>query len=99
MLIALVGRRFSRYVKPFYPVTRWNRSLKKQGAQHIIDGVEDVLDFTVLWWSGGTRYPQKNPFGGEECARGGIIELTTIVAFDGFDGAAKLCGNISDFFW
>jgi hypothetical protein len=25
-----------------------NRSLKKQRVQHIIDGVEDVLDFTIL---------------------------------------------------
>jgi hypothetical protein len=36
----------------------------------------------------------EEPFGGEECMRGGIIEVTTIVALDGFDGAAKLCGNI-----
>jgi hypothetical protein len=30
--------------------------------------------------------------------RGGVIELTSIVALDGFDGAAKLCGDIIDFF-
>jgi hypothetical protein len=30
--------------------------------------------------------------------RGGVIKLTTIVALDEFDGAAKLCANISDFF-
>jgi hypothetical protein len=30
--------------------------------------------------------------------RGGIIELTTIVTLDGFDGAVKLCGDKSDFF-
>jgi hypothetical protein len=28
--------------------------------------------------------------------RGGVIELTTIIALDGFDGAAKLCGDISE---
>jgi hypothetical protein len=43
----------------------------------------------------GIRHPQKYPFGGEECMRGGVIELTTIVALDGFDGVAKLCGDIS----
>jgi hypothetical protein len=37
-------------------------------------------------------------FGGEECARGGVIELTTIVTLDSFDDVAKLCGDISDFF-
>jgi hypothetical protein len=57
-----------------------------------------VLGFTVLRRSVGTRHPQKYPFGGEECARRGVIELTTIVALDSFDGAAKLCGDISEFF-
>jgi hypothetical protein len=83
-------------VEPFYPVVSRNRSLKKQGTQHIIDGVKDAFGFTVLRRSVGTRHPQKYPFGGEECARGGVIELTTIVALDGFDGAAKLCGDISE---
>jgi hypothetical protein len=83
-------------VKPFYPVVSWNRSLKKQGAQHIIDGAEDALDFTIPWRSVRIRHPQKYPFGGKECMRGGVIKLMTIVALDGFDSAAKLCGNISE---
>jgi hypothetical protein len=83
-------------VEPFYPVASRNRSLKKQVTQHIIDGANDVFGFTVPRRSVGTRHPQKDPFGGEECARGGVIELTTIVALDGFDGAAKLCGDISE---
>jgi hypothetical protein len=28
--------------------------------------------------------------------RGGVIELTAIVTLDDFDGAAKLCGDISE---
>jgi hypothetical protein len=28
--------------------------------------------------------------------RGGVIELTTIITLDGFDGAAKLCGDINE---
>jgi hypothetical protein len=44
-------------VEPFYPVASWNRSLKKQGAQHIINGVED--GFTVLRRNVGTSHPQK----------------------------------------
>jgi hypothetical protein len=28
-----------------------------------------------------------------------MIELMTIVALDGFDGAVKLCEDISDFFY
>jgi hypothetical protein len=60
-------------VEPFYPVASQNRSLKKQRVKYIIDGVDDALGFTILWRSVGTRHPQKYPFGGEECTRGGII--------------------------
>jgi hypothetical protein len=84
------------FVEPFYPVASRNRRLKKQGTQHIIDGANDVFGFTVLRRSVGTRHPQNDPVGGEECVRGGVIELTAIVALDGFDGAAKLCGDISE---
>jgi hypothetical protein len=35
-------------VEPFYPIASRNRSLKKQGTQHIIDGANDAPDFTVL---------------------------------------------------
>jgi hypothetical protein len=66
--------------------------------QHIIDGAKHALGFTVLRRSVGTRHPQKYPFGGEECVRGGVIKMTTIVALDGFDDASKLCGDISEFF-
>jgi hypothetical protein len=66
--------------------------------QHIIDGAKDVLNFTVLWRSVGIRHPQKYPFGGEECARGNVIEFTAIIALDDFDGVAKLCEDISEFF-
>jgi hypothetical protein len=83
-------------VEPFYPVASQNRSLKEQGTHHIIDGANDAFGFTILRRSVGTRHLQKDPFGGEECARGGIVELTAIVALDGFDGAAKLCGDISE---
>jgi hypothetical protein len=83
-------------VEPFYPVASQNRSLKEQGAQHIINGAKDALDFTVLWRSVWTRHSQNHPIGGEECARGGVVELTTIVALDDFDGATKLCGDISE---
>jgi hypothetical protein len=60
--------------------------------------VKDALDNIVLRRSVGTRHPQKYPFGCEECARRGIIELTAIVTLDDFDGATKLCGDISEFF-
>jgi hypothetical protein len=79
-----------------YPVASRNRSLKIQGTHHIIDGAKDALSFTILRRSVWIGHPQKYPIGGEECARGGVIKLTAIVALDGFDGVAKLCGDISE---
>jgi hypothetical protein len=82
-------------VEPFYQVASQNRSLKERGAQHIINGAKDALGFTIMWRSVWTRHPQNHPIGGEECVRGDVVELTTIVALDDFDGAAKLCGDKS----
>jgi hypothetical protein len=61
--------------------------------------MEDALGFTVLRRSVGTRHPYKHIFVGEECTRGDVIELMTIVALDGFDGATKQYRDIGDFFW
>jgi hypothetical protein len=36
--------------------------------------------------------------GGEERSRGGIVELTTIVTLNNFDGVAKLCRDKGNFF-
>jgi hypothetical protein len=83
-------------VEPFYPVASQNRSLKEQGTQHIIDGAKDAFGFTVLRRSVRIRHPQKYLFGGKACARGGVIELTVIVTLDCFDGAVKLCRDISE---
>jgi hypothetical protein len=83
-------------VEPFYPVASWKRSLKKQWMQHIIDGGKDALGFTIMRRSVWTRHPQKYPFGGKECARGGVIELTTILTLDSFDGAIKLWEDIGE---
>jgi hypothetical protein len=83
-------------VEPFYLVARQNRSLKRQGVEHVINGVENVLGFTVLRRSVWAGHPQDHPIGGEEHSRGSVSELTTIVILDDFDGATKLCGDISE---
>jgi hypothetical protein len=62
-------------------------------------GAENALGFTILWRSVWTRHPHNHHISGEECARGTIVKLTTIITLDDFDGAAKLCGDISKIFW
>jgi dihydrofolate reductase len=85
-------------VEPFYPVASQERSLKEQGANHVINGAESTLGFTVLRRSVGAGHPQNHPMSGEECSRGGVVELPTVVALDIFDGAAKLCGVKGEIF-
>jgi hypothetical protein len=80
-------------VEPIYPVANWERSLKEKGVNHIIYGAKSTLGFTILRRGVGVGHPQNHPMSGEEYSRGGVIELTTIVALNNFDGAAKLCGD------
>jgi hypothetical protein len=30
---------------------------------------------------------------GEECSRGGIVQLMTVIALNNFDGVVNLCGD------
>jgi hypothetical protein len=80
-------------VEPFYPVASRKRTLKEQGVNHVINGAKSTLDFTILRRSVGAGHPQNHPMSGEECSRGGVVELPAVVAMDNFDGAAKLCGD------
>jgi hypothetical protein len=85
-------------VKPVYPVVNWERSLKEQGANHIIYGAKSTLGFTILWRCVGAGHPQNHPASGEECSRVGVVELMTFVAMNRFDGVAKLCGDKGETF-
>jgi hypothetical protein len=76
-----------------YPVVSRHKGLKQQGADHIIDGVKSTLSFTVLRKGVWVGHPQDDPIGSKECTGGGIVELTTVVTLDSFDGVAKLRGN------
>jgi hypothetical protein len=85
-------------VEPFYPVASWERSLKEQGGNHVINGAKGTFDFTILWRSVGARHTQNHPMSGEEFLRGGIVELMVVVALNNFNGEAKLCGDKGEFF-
>jgi hypothetical protein len=59
----------------------------------IVRGPNHALCLAVLWGSIQTRHTQLNTSGEKEGARGGVIELTTIVALDGLNGEAELSGH------
>jgi hypothetical protein len=74
------------------------KSLKEERANHIIYDVKSTLGFTVLRRGVGTGHPQNHPMSDEECSRGGVVELTTVVTLNSFDGVAKLCTDKGKFF-
>ena len=70
--------------------------MKQQGASSVIDGMNHALGFTVLRrgvWGG---HAQVNTVGEEKGARAGVVELTSVVALDGFHRDAKLCAHIRE---
>ena len=83
-------------VKGLNPIGWRHAGLKQQGASSVIDGMNHALGFTVLRrgvWGG---HAQVNTVGEEKGARAGVVELTSVVALDGFDHHAELCANIGD---
>jgi hypothetical protein len=47
-----------------------------------------------MWRSVWAGHPQNHTIRDKERQGGSIVELTTIVALNNFDGGAKLCGDI-----
>jgi hypothetical protein len=52
-----------------------------------------MLNFTIVRRGVWIGHPQDDSIRGKECARGGIVELTTVVTLDDFNGVVKLRGN------
>jgi hypothetical protein len=61
---------------------------------HIINGMDETLNFTILWRSVRTQHPQKHTMGEEEGTSACVVKLMPVVTLDGLDGGAELCGHI-----
>jgi hypothetical protein len=94
----LAGKMVTWQCGPIYLVANSERSLKEQEANHIIYDAKSTLSFTILHRGVGAGHPQNHPMSGEEYSRGDVVKLTTIVALNIFDGAAKLCGDKGEIF-
>jgi hypothetical protein len=57
-----------------------------------------MLGFTVLWISVGAGHPKNHPMSGEECSRGGIVKLMTVVTLNSFDGGPNCVETKAIFF-
>jgi hypothetical protein len=80
-------------VKALCPETQGQGGLDQKSVHDIVRGPNHALCLAVLWGSIQTRHTQLNTSGEKEGARGGVIELTTIVALDGLNGEAELSGH------
>jgi hypothetical protein len=79
-------------VKTLCPEAREKGGLDQKSAQDIVCGPNHALCLAVLWRSIRTRHTKLDT-AGEEGARGGVIELTPVVALDGLNGEAELSGH------
>jgi hypothetical protein len=61
----------------------------------IVNGMNNMLDFTILWGHVGARHPQLGTFGQEEGPGGQVVKFTSVVALYSFDSATELGSNIS----
>jgi hypothetical protein len=70
--------------------------LKEKRTHHVVRGTNDALGFTVLGggvWAGHVKLGAVSE---EEHARGGVVELASIIALDSLDGGAELCTCVSE---
>jgi hypothetical protein len=58
--------------------------------------VNDALGLVVLRRGMGTRHAESDTMCGKERAGGGVIEFTTIITLDDFNGDTKLGGDIGE---
>jgi hypothetical protein len=77
------------------PIASGKGCLERQRVHDIIDGVNHVLNLTILRGGVGAWHPKLDVMGEEERARGGVIEPSSIVVLDTPDGATKLHEYIS----
>jgi hypothetical protein len=80
-------------VKVLCPEARGQGGLDQKSVHDIVRGPNHALCLAVHWGSIRRRHTQPNTSGEKEGARGGVIELTTVVALDGLNGKAELSGH------
>ena len=76
------------------PVGGGKTCLKQERTHDVVDGTNGAFGLAILLGGVGAGHAESNTFGEEECASGGVIKLTTIVALDALDCTAKLSSHI-----
>jgi hypothetical protein len=77
------------------PTTSGKRCLKEEAVNHGCGGVNSTFDSAVLRGSVGARESQLNTMG-KKGARGGVVELTAVIALEATNQATELGGDPSE---
>jgi hypothetical protein len=80
-------------VETLYPILWWYGSLKQQSANNVVGGAQHTLGFNVLRRGVWVEHPEVHTMSKEELPRGGVVELTLIIALDTLNLAAKLSAD------
>jgi hypothetical protein len=85
----------SSSVQGLGPIVGRKRCLKEEATDHVSGGASDPFGPTVLRGSVGAREVQLNAVR-EKGARGGVVELKTVIAQEATNRATKLGGDPSE---
>jgi hypothetical protein len=81
-------------VKYFGPITPGKRSLNQQSADDIVNRINNMFNFTILWGRVRTQHLELCAVRQEEEAGGRVVKLTPVIALDSFDSHAELSRHI-----
>jgi hypothetical protein len=82
-------------VQSFDPITPGKGSLDKQSADDIVNGMNDMFGFTILWGCVWAQHLEMCTIRQEEDPGGSVFKLAPVVALDRFDLPVELIRHIS----
>jgi hypothetical protein len=80
-------------VETLSPEARGQGGLEEESAHNVVRGANYALSLAILGRSIRIRHAQLNTPREKEGARGGVIELTSVVTLNGLNGETELSGH------
>ena len=81
-------------MKGFHPISGWKMSLKKKGANDIVDCTEHALGFAILLGGVGTRKSHMDPVSVTKLMKLFIVKFFAIITLEYLNGLFELILNI-----
>jgi hypothetical protein len=77
-------------VETLYPILWWHGSFKQQSMNNVVGGAQHTLSFTILRTDVLAGHSEVHAMSKEKLPRGGVVELTPIVALDTLNRVVKM---------